>query len=200
VCRTRHLPDEDRTTVRGFDATTIARAVADLARVRSTDRIRTLVVDLERDGHLAREDLAACHERLPHSTPGRGRLGSALRDLGDLRSDSDTEHDMRRTLRDLGYPVHPEPFPFRCDDGVIVNLDLALPAHWVYLEVDGYGAHSQRRVFETDRIRWTQIARQWRPVWVTAQRWRDARGAVLRDLDAAIALADATRPPALPAS
>lgn len=199
VRRTRHLPEEDRTTIRGFDATTIARGVADLAQRRSVGRIRTLVVDLERDGHLERDDLVACHERLPHSTPGRGRLGSVLRELGNLRSDSDTEHDVRRTLRDLGYPVHPEPFPFRCDDDVVVDLDIALPEYWVYVEVDGFGTHTQRSVFETDRVRWTQILRHWQAVWVTAERWRDARADILGDLDAALALADRTRPPARPA-
>lgn len=115
-----------------------------------------------------------------------------------LRSDSDTEHDLRRSLIELDYPVHPEPFPFRCDDDVVVHLDLALPAYWVYLEVDGFGTHRKRRVFEADRVKWTQVVRHWRPVWVTASRWQQDRGAVLADLDAAIADADPSRAPAVP--
>jgi very-short-patch-repair endonuclease len=121
-----------------------------------------------------------------------------LADLDGLRSDSDTEHDLRRDLIELGYPVHPEPFPFRCDDDVVVHLDLALPAHWVYLEVDGFGTHRTRRVFEADRVKWTQIVRHWQPVWVTASRWEQDRSAVLADLDAAIADADPNRAPAVP--
>lgn len=94
--------------------------------------------------------------------------------------------------------MHPRPFPFRCDDGVVVALDLALPKHWVYLEVDGLEAHTGRRTFEADRRKWTQVVRHWRPVWVTSDRWRTDRGGVLRDLDEAIALADTMRAPAVP--
>lgn len=199
VRRSRHLPAADRTTVRDADTTTVARAVADLARGTSVPGLRHLAIDLERDGHLRRPDLIACHRRLPRGTPGRGRLGQVLDELGWLRSDSDTEHDLRRALTDLGYPVHPRPFPFRCDDGLVVWLDLALPAHWVYLEVDGFVEHTRRGTFEGDRRKWTQVVRHWRPVWVTADRWRQDQLGVLRDLDATLQLADADRPPAVPA-
>ena len=135
----------------------------------------------------------------PLTTPGRGRVGLLLDELGWLRSDSDTEHDIRRHLTSLGYPVHPEPFPYRCSDGVVVKLDIALPDHWIYLEVDGFGTHGrQRGVFETDRRKWTQVVRAWHPIWVTPDRWRQARASVLRDLDDAIARADRRRAPALP--
>lgn len=197
VRRTRHLPEEDVTDVRAHPTTTVARAVADLAATWSVPRLRSLVLDLERDGHLRHEDLSACHGRLPRGFRGRGRVGLVVEELQGLRSDSDTEHEIRRDLLMLGYPVHPEPFPFRCDDDVVVRLDLALPAHWVYLEVDGRGVHLTT-AFETDRIKWNQVVRQWRPVWVTAERWRRDRAGVLADLDAAIALADISRPPATP--
>ena len=200
VRRTRHLPAEDVRELPGAVATTVARAVVDLARRWSVDRLRHLVIDLEREEHLDRADLTACLRRLPHSTPGRGRVRALLDDLGWLRSDSDTEHDIRRGLTQLGYPVHPEPFPYRCDDGVVVALDIALPEHWVYLEVDGATTHGHRRAFETDRRKWTQVVRHWHPVWVTPDRWRTDRDGVLRDLDAALALADPSRGPAVPAT
>ena len=200
VRRTRHLPTEDVVDLGGHRATAVHRCVVDLARGWSIDRLRRLAIDLERDGHLDRADLAACLQRTPMTTPGRGRVRLLLDELGWLRSDSDTEHDIRRGLTDLGYPVHPEPFPYRCDDDVVVDLDLALPAHWVYLEVDGFGTHGRKRgVFETDRRKWTQVVRDWQPIWVTPERWRRDRSEVLRDLDDAIARADRSRPPATPA-
>lgn len=199
VRRTRHLPEDDLVEIAGHPATTAARAVVDLARRWSVDRLRPLVIDLERDGHLGRDELAACLTRTPRSLPGRGRVRLVLDDLGWLRSDSDTEHDVRRRLTELGYPVHPTPFPFRCDDGVVVHLDLALPSRWVYLEVDGRATHAGRGAFEADRRKWTQVVRHWRPVWVTHDRWRTDQRGVLQDLDEALALADPTRAPAEPA-
>lgn len=200
VRRTTTVTDDDVTSVRGFPTTTVAFAIVDVALGRGLHRTRRLVIDAERDGRLEREDLAELLVRLGRGVPGVGVVRAALQDLGGLRSDSDTEHDLRRSLIELGYPVHPEPFPYRCDDGVVVRLDLALPLHWVYLEVDGFGTHRTRRVFESDRVKWTQIVRHWRPVWVTARRWRNERDRVLRDLDDAIAAADPDRSPALPAT
>lgn len=199
VRRTTTLTDDDVTSVRGFPATTAAFAIVDVAPGRGVRGTRRLVIDAERDGRLQREELVALLGRLGRGVPGVGVVRAVLEDLGGLRSDSDTEHDLRRDLIELGYPVHPEPFPYRCDDGVVVHLDLALPEHWVYLEVDGFGTHRKRRVFEADRVKWTQIVRHWRPVWVTARRWRNERDRVLRDLDDAIADADPARPPAPPA-
>lgn len=200
VRRTTVLAAGDVTTVRGFPTTTAAFAILTVALARGRRGTRRLVIDAERDGHLAREDLVALVERLGRGVPGVGVVRGVLSELGGLHSDSDTEHHLRRDLIDLGYPIHPEPFPYRCDDGVVVHLDLAVPEHWVYLEVDGFGLHRRRRTFETDRVKWTQIVRQWRPVWVTAQRWRHDRRGVLRDLDAAIAAADPSRPAANPAT
>lgn len=199
VRRTRHLPDDDVIEVGGQLATTAHRSILDLAQGWSVDRLRPLVIDLEREGHLDRTHLATCLRRTPRTTPGRGRVRLLLDELGWLRSDSTTEHEIRHDLTQLGYPVHPEPFPYRCDDGVVVHLDLALPTHWVYLEVDGLGTHARRGVFEADRRKWTQVVRDWQPIWVTSDRWHRDRASVLRDLDDAMARADRSRLPATPA-
>lgn len=200
VRRTRYLHDEDRTSVGGIPTLAVPRAILDVARDRGTRRTRQLVIDAERRDLIARSDLVELHERLGARVPGQQELRQVLRDLGALRSDSDVEHDIRSDLRRLGYPVHPTPFPWRCDDGRVVELDLALPEHWVYLEVDGFDVHRRRPTFEGDRIKWTQLVRAWRPVWVTAARWAADRDGVLADLDAAIAAAPPGRPPALPAT
>lgn len=123
----------------------------------------------------------------------------ALDDLGCMRSDSGWEHEVRADLSSLGLPVHPEPFPYRCEDGVVVELDVAFPGHWVYAECDGRGFHSAAGVFETDRVRWTQVVRHWRPVWITFSRWRYQRGEVLADIRRALDLADPSLTPARPA-
>lgn len=198
VRRSRTIRPEDLTVVDGIAVTALPRTFIDVAPRRTTKRLRGLVIDAERDDQLVRSDLVDRVALLPRGVPGRRRLHDVLADLSGLRSDSDTEHDLRRDLTDLGYPVHPEPFPWRCDDGVVVRLDLALPQHWVYLEVDGFGTHARRGVFESDRVKWTQVVRHWQPVWVTAARWEQDRSGVLADLDAAIAAADPARAPAVP--
>ena len=116
-----------------------------------------------------------------------------------LRSDSGWEHEVRSDLVGLGFPVHPEPFPYRCEDGMVVELDVAFPNHWVYGELDGRGYHSATDVFDTDRVKWTQLVRHWRPVWITYQRWRYERDAVLADIRRALQLADLRAAPAVPA-
>jgi hypothetical protein len=179
---------------------TLPRAILDVARERGVRRTRRLVIDAERRDLVQRRDLLALHERLGPCVPGQRVLRTVLADLGAMRSDSDLEHDVRGDLRRLGYPVHPAPFPWRCDDGRVVELDIALPEHWIYLEVDGFGDHRRRPAFEGDRIKWNQVVRHWQPVWVTAARWSGDRRGVLSDLDAAIAAADRTRPPARPAT
>lgn len=200
VRRTRTLRDGDLVEVDGISATDIVRTLIDIAPRRTRRRLRGHVIDAERDGLLERGQLATRLESLRRGVPALGRIRGVVADLSGLTSDSDTEHDVRRALIDLGYPVHPAPFPFRCDDDVTVELDLALPQYWVYLEMDGFGTHTRRSVFEGDRRKWTQLVRQWRPVWVTAERWRLDRDGVLADLDAAIADADPTRPAATSAA
>lgn len=199
VRRTRTLRDGDVVEVDGISTTSTIRTLIDIAPRRTQRQLRGHVIDAEREGLVDRDQLRQRVELLRRGVPALPRIRAVLSDLAGLRSDSDTEHDVRRTLLDLGYPVHPEPFPFRCDDAITVDLDLALPMHWVYLEMDGFGTHTKRSVFEGDRRKWTQVVRQWRPVWVTAERWRLDRNGVLADLDAAIADADPTRPAARPA-
>lgn len=194
--RTRYLTEEDRTTVRGLPSLTVARAILDVASERGVRGTRRLVIDAERRDLVQRRQVVALHERLGRRVPGQRVLRAVLTDLGAMRSDSDLEQDVRGDLLRRGYPVHPTPFPWRCDDGRVVELDLALPASWVYLEVDGFGDHRRRPAFEGDRIKWNQVVRQWHPVWVTAARWASDRAGVLSDLDAALAAADPNRRPA----
>ena len=199
--RSRRLPDTHLTEYDGIASTTGERAVIDLAAGgEHPRRLTSLVVEGERRRKLSRARLADTLEDLPRGFPGLAVVNEVLADLGALRSDSGWEHEVRRDLVDLGMPVHPEPVPYRCEDGVVVHLDLAFPDHWVVGECDGRAFHSSDAAFETDRVRWTQVVRHWRPVWITWKRWRYERRAVLDDLQRALDLADRTAAPATPAA
>ena len=198
--RSRRLPDDHLTEVAGLAATSVARAVHDLAvGGEHPRRLTALVLEAERRRAMRRGDLAVVRESFGRGCPGLATVDRVLEDLGAMRSDSGWEHRVRSDLRRLGLPVHPAPFPYRCEDGVIVELDVAIPTHWVYLECDGRGFHSATDAWGKDRRKWTQVTRQWRPVWVTYDRWRYERDAVLADVHRAMQLADPGRAPAIPA-
>lgn len=199
--RSRRLPADHVTEVEGTPTTTAERAVLDLAAGgEHARRLTSLVIEGERRRRLTREGLVEVREAFGRGFPGLVTVDRVLDDLGVLRSDSGWEHDVRRDLLALGFPVHPEPFPYRCEDGVVVHLDVAFPDHWVYGECDGRAFHADTAAFESDRVRWTQIVRHWRPVWITWARWRYERPAVLDDLRRALALSDAGATPARPAA
>ena len=189
VLRSRTLRPDDRTRVANLPVVRPARAVIDLAPRLAHDPLRDLVLDAEHARVLRRHDLVARRRDLPRGVPGLRRLDAVLAELQGTRSDSGFEHEVRRGLKASGIPVHPEPFPYRCEDGVTVALDIAVPTHWVVVECDGFGPHTGRRVFRTDRVRWTQIARAWHVVWVTPDRWRRDRAAVIADVRRAMELA-----------
>jgi hypothetical protein len=198
--RSRRLPDDHLTDVDGIAATTAGRAIIDLAAGgEHPRRLGALVLDGERRRRLTRDEVAAVRHTLGRGFPGLAAIDRTLEDLGATRSDSGWEHEVRADCLRLGLPVHPEPFPYRCEDGVVVHLDLAFPRHWVYGECDGRAYHSGVEVFGKDRRKWTQLVRHWRPVWITFDRWRYERDAVLADIERVLELADPARAPALPA-
>ena len=199
--RSRRLPDAHLTEVDGIPTTTAERAVLDLAAGgEHPRRLTSLVLDGERRKALARARLAEVRDGFGRGFPGLATIDRVLEDLGALRSDSGWEHEVRRDLTRLGYPVHPEPFPYRCEDGVVVHLDVAFPDHWVYGECDGRAFHTGPDDFETDRVRWTQVVRHWHPVWITWSRWTYERPTVLADIERALELADTSAAPARPAA
>lgn len=199
MVRSRTLRDRHVTEVDGTPTTTVARAILDQAHAEHPRRITSLVLEGERRRRFDRTDLAAARDDLGRGFRGLTVVDMALDDLGRMRSDSGWEHEVRADLARLGLPVHPEPFPYRCEDGVVVELDVAFPDHWVYAECDGKGFHSAEGAFETDRVRWTQVVRHWHPVWVTFNRWRYERASVVADIRRALDLADRTLAPARPA-
>ena len=188
VHRSRTLRATHTTVVRALPVTTVPRTICDVAGDLTVRALRDVTIDAVRTSRTTLAAVRGLRAELRPGVPGLRALDHVLDDLTATRSDSGLEHEIRTGLRRAGFPVHPTPYPFRCDDGVTVELDVALPDHWVYVECDGYGTHTSRRAFRADRRKWTQVVRYWRPVWVTADRWRDDRGGVLRDVRAAMAL------------
>lgn len=201
--RTRWLPDEHTSRRHGIRAVIPERAIFELSarptRELPDRRLRDLVIDAHRRRKLSLSTLwTMCEDGLA----GRRGIPRLLRVLAHpalAGADSGWEVEVRDAVVELGLTVHPGTFPYRCPDGRLVHLDVALPGHWVCVECDGRAFHSGRRPFATDRVRWTQITREWQVVWVTYDRWQDDRAGVLADIRDVVEAADLSRPPARPA-
>ncbi|MFT4745701.1 MAG: hypothetical protein ACI9AD_001556 [Nitriliruptoraceae bacterium] len=191
VRRSRTIRPAQLTTTRGMSATTLARASIDLAPQLRHRKLRNLIVDAKRRGLLTVQDVADVRSTLGRGVSGLPIVDGVLAELNESRSDSGFEHEVRAGLFAAGFPVHPAPYPYRCDDGVTVALDVVIPTHWVHIEVDGRRYHSDRQAFTNDRTKWSQIALRWRIVWVTVDRWNDDRLGIHADIRAAMALYEA---------
>lgn len=199
VTRSRTLDLATAVRVRGVPATPVARGILDYSPDVSTARLRAVVIDALRTELVEHAELWEARR-----TYGRGRRGltgldQVLRDPAVRGADSGWELDVRDRVEALGLRTYPGPFPYRCRDGVIIEIDIAIPDFWVAMECDGRAFHSAPRPFQTDRLRWTQLTKEWQVVWVTWQRWRDDRAGVMADVLDAVRDADPTRPPARPA-
>ena len=195
----RTLEERQLVKVGGLWLTNPVRTLVDLATVLSLERLRYCVIDTVRRGKVTipeARDLAA----LLSTTAGGQRLARVLAELAADPVDSGFEWAVRAGLRSAELEPWAGPFPWRCDDGVVVHLDIAFPQWWVAIECDGRGKYDRGSSFTTDRIRWTQITRRWTVVWVDWHRWQRDRAGFLRDVTDAIAAADSTRLPAEPAS
>src|SRR5680860_569843 len=188
-----------KAVVDGLWMTNPTRTLVDLSTVLSLQRLRFCVIDAVRRRKVTIAQLHAL-AMLLSSTAGGQRLAQVLADLEQDPVDSGFEWSVRTELRSGGREPWAGPFPWRCDDGVVVHLDIAFPQWWVALECDGRGKYDSGSSFTTDRIRWTQTTKQWSIIWVDWHRWHSDRAGVLRDVTDAIAAADPNRPPAQTAS
>ncbi|WP_370324417.1 endonuclease domain-containing protein [Euzebya sp.] len=70
--------------------------------------------------------------------PGSARLRRVLADFGGNASHSKRERNLRRALRQLDVPIHPEPYPIRDRTGrIIAQADIAILEVKLDVEVDG---------------------------------------------------------------
>ncbi len=141
--RSRTLTMMDAEARGPLPVTRPARTIVDLAAVTPIDPLRSLVIDARQRRVLALADLDAAVRRLTHAT-GRGKVTRILRDLDEEVCDSILEHRWRRTLRAVGLRPWPRPFPFRCSDGVAIEIDVAFPVEWVSCECDGLSSRAER--------------------------------------------------------
>lgn len=196
--RSRTLTAQDVAVARGVPVTSPPRTVVDLAPVLSQDLLRFTLVDAHLRRIVRPADVAEVYRR-QRRTPGGPRLLEALLDVDESQCDSRLDVAVRRLLARGGLEPYPNPFPYRCSDGVLVHIDVAFPGHWVAIEVDGFGSRSQRAVLEQERVRRNALVRDgWRPYpidWLHLSRDPEA---VLRDVAAMLAV-PLHRPPALPA-
>lgn len=171
VVRSRRITRADVQAVSGVPTTSIARTALGLAAGwRSARPVRDFLVDAFQR-HLATPGEVVALLQRTRGVTGRPLLDEVVKGLLEDWVDSRLEDDTRELLLGLGFAVAPHPFPFKCDDGRIVHLDVALPELWHAVECDGAGAHMDRRSFETDRVRWSEIQRSGVTLsWVTRRR------------------------------
>lgn len=195
VWRSRTLRAHHLTEVRALPATTVARTILDLAAVLPQQMLRNVTVDAMQRRRMTFDELHALSGEL-RRPPGGVKVKRILRELAHERPESALELRTRSLLRNRGFAPHPRPFPFRCPDGVVIHLDIAIPSAWFAIECDGYGSHSSRKAFRTDRVRWSQAQRGgWRLTWVDRDRLDNDPGSIVAEVSEALAGADPGRPP-----
>jgi len=159
--RTRDLSAADIMTIAGLRVTTPERTALDLACHLRRREAYAAVCMLARVHGLSPGLLAAM---LPRYAGRRGVVQAReLVGLMDPRFESEREAWVFLAIHDAGLP-HPEPQVWVDRDGVpTYRLDLAYPAHHVYVEYDGADAHD-RKPGQRERD-------ERRRAWLRAQGW-----------------------------
>lgn len=195
VWRSRTLRDHHLTSVGALPATTVPRTMFDLAAVLPEEMLRDVTIDALQRRRMSLEELHALSADLIRP-PGVGKVRRILRGLAHERPESALDRRTRALLRPYGFGLHPRPFPFRCPDGVVIHLDIAIPWAWFAIECDGFAFHNNREAFRRDRVRWSQAQRGgWRITWVDRNRLKDDPGSIIEEVREVLAEADPDRPP-----
>jgi hypothetical protein len=166
--------------VQGIRTTTATRTLIDLGGVVSA---ATLEAALERALHERLTTLDRLIRRF-FQVARKGRTG-----IGPLRAllvdrdptlapaESDLETLLLRILREHGLPAPVRQHVVELD-GSVFRLDVAYPDRKIFIEGDGFGVHTMRRVFERDRDRQNlPVLAGWLPLRFT---WRQLCRAPLR--------------------
>jgi predicted transcriptional regulator of viral defense system len=175
IHRSSDLVPADICRIRDLRCTTATRTLIDLGAVVSAAVLESA---LERALHQRMTTISRVHERLDQ-VARRGRPGvTALREVLELRTprlgiaESELELLIWRVLR-----RHHVPLPQRqvevTLDGCAFRLDMAYAPQRIFIEGDGFGVHSTRIAFESDRSRQNKlVVAGWLPLLFT---WRQAR-------------------------
>jgi very-short-patch-repair endonuclease/predicted transcriptional regulator of viral defense system len=185
VHRTDSLLPRDLTTVDGIRSTNAVRTFVDLGAVLDAHALEQVL-------HRALHERKATFDRVARrhfQLSGRGRAGSAIvrsvlvaYDPSMAAAESTLEVLILQGMREAGLPTPVRQHEVTVPSGDDYRLDLSYPGPMIAIEGDGFGIHSMRDRFESDRERrnaltlagwlvlqftWQQICR--RPQWVVAQ-------------------------------
>jgi hypothetical protein len=196
--RSRRLGNREVSDAEGLAYTTAARTLRDLAWRLELGPLRDMAVRGIQRGVLEADELVPHLEGMGTGAPRR-RFERLIEQLGTKTVDSPFEWAVREGLNDRGLVPWPEPFPWRCQDGVKVHLDIAFPWAWFAIECDGRGKYLLGADFTTDRVRWSEVNRDWQLLWLDWTRWSRDRAGVLDDIAQRLERADRSRAPAQPA-
>jgi len=189
--RSQDLTGADICHIRGLRCTTATRTLIDLGAVVSAAVVESA---LERALHQRMTTVARLQKRLD-KVARRGRRGvTALREVLELRTphlaDAESELELLiwRVLR-----RHHVPLPQRqvevTVDGCDFRLDMAYTPERIFIEGDGFGVHSTRSAFESDRSRQNKlVVAGGLPLLFTWQRARQSEHEIANQVHAALAM------------
>jgi hypothetical protein len=161
----------DVAVLAGRPVTSVARTVADLARVLPCPEAVAAADSALRQGLLTADELAG---RLRWA---RGRDASRLRAVAravDPLCGSVLETLLRLALADAGLPAPVTQHPVRDRGSFVGRVDFCWPDRSLVVEADGFAFHADRLAYRRDRERQNQLERLgWRVLRFT---WEDVRG------------------------
>ena len=170
---TAHLPDSDRTRLRGIPVTTAERSLVDASGAVHPWVLRRVIDDGVRRKILSYRKLERCFADVPVS--GR-RPSQAMREALKRRPSnfdpggSAAELGVLEVLIDGGVDPLPEQ-QFRVEiEGRRYRLDFAWPATYHAIEFDHSGFHDNPSSFHDDRERLRRLARAGWTVWPVTER------------------------------
>ena len=170
--RSCDLLPRDILHIEGMRTTNAARTLIDLGAVVPQTVLESALERALHEGLTTFDRLVRRFFQLARSgRPGIGPLRPLLvdRDPKLAPAESDLETLLLRILRDAGLPEPVRQFDVRVGEAVF-RLDVAYPTLKIFIEGDGFGTHSTRNSFETDRDRQNLLVIEgWLPLRFT---WR----------------------------
>lgn len=148
--RSRFLPDADIRRVRGLRATTVARALLDVAPHTPAQRLRRIVHEAQYRRLIDPLTLRGIFDTHP-GHPGLAALGAI--DAAPRGTESGLEGRLHRALA-LVPGARPTPqFRMTLPSGRRIRADAAYVEERVLIEADGRDAHARMLAFAADRAR-----------------------------------------------
>jgi very-short-patch-repair endonuclease len=189
--RSRDLTGADICRIRGLRCTTATRTLIDVGAVVSEAVLESA---LERALHQRMTTVPRLQRRLDQ-VARRGRPGvKALREVLELRTphldaaESELELLIWRILRRHHVPLQERQVALTVD-GCDFRLDMAYTPERIFIEGDGFGVHSTRSAFESDRFRQNKlVVAGWLPLLFTWRRARTSEDEIAAQVQDAIAM------------